>query len=122
MTCWLFEALPCTPPICRKRGAAPAFEADTGMPLDVLLTQPAAMWSSERPVGFASNFPGLLAELVVELGVSGKQVNVDPAGFVWGSFFCPSAPSKLHSFMERTPRTMSSLLANGAIGASVVIA
>src|SRR5436305_1458936 len=26
MTCWLFEALPCTPPICRKRGAAPAFQ------------------------------------------------------------------------------------------------
>src|SRR3954470_15680314 len=114
--------LPCTPPICMKRGAAPGFVADTGMPLVALLTAPAAMWSSDRPVGLASNFPGLLAELVVEFGVRGKHVNVEPAGFVWGSFFCPSVPSKLHSFMERMPRTMRSLFAKGAIGASVVIA
>src|SRR6266540_4544626 len=114
--------LPWTPPICMKRGEAPGVAAEAGWPLLVLFTAAAAMWSSERPVGFASNFPGLLAPLVVELGVSGKQVNIEPAGFVCGSFFCPLVPSKLHSFMALIPRGMRSLDANGANGARVGIA
>ena len=43
MTAWFIVALPCTPPICMKSGAAPGFEADAGMPLVVLLTAAAAM-------------------------------------------------------------------------------
>src|SRR5262245_30084266 len=60
MTDWLLLALPWTPLICMNSGSA-AF----------LLTCSAAMWSIDRPVGFASNFPALLAELSVEFGVSG---------------------------------------------------
>ena len=75
-----------------------------------------------RPVGLASNFPMLLAPTFVALGVSGWQVKYDPLACVWGSFFCPRVPSKLHSFMARMPRTISSLSAYGAMGASVGIA
>src|SRR3569623_3006662 len=120
MTFWLFVALPWIPPICMKSGAAPAFVVDTGWPFEALFTQPAAMWSSDRPVGLASVLPALLAELSGAFGGRGWQVNDEPAGLVWGSFFWPLVPSKLHSFMLRMQRTISSLFANGAMGDSVV--
>src|SRR6478752_6180401 len=86
------------------------------------LTCSAQMWSSDRPVGTASNFPALLADDSVALGVTGWQVKYDPHTCVYSSFFWPSVPSKLHSFMARMPRTMSSLSAYGAMGASVRMA
>ena len=60
MTDWVLLALPLTPPICRKSGAAP-----------LLLTAEAATWSSDFPVGFASNFPMFIAPLFGALGVKG---------------------------------------------------
>ena len=50
------------------------------------------------------------AELFGALGVSGVAGEIEPQTCVWGSFFCPRVPSKLHSFMARMPRTISSLL------------
>src|SRR6476469_1111587 len=67
MTDMLLPELPCTPPICMNSGGAPAG-----------FTCSAQMWSSDRPVGLASNFPTLLAEASVALGVTGWQVKYDP--------------------------------------------
>ena len=92
MTAWVLDALPKIPPIWMKSGVPP---------LGLICS--ATKWSSERPVAVAVNFP--------LSGVTGWQVKYDPQGWVCGSVVWPSAPLKLHSFMERMPRTMSSFLA-----------
>ena len=77
----------------------------------------------ERATGrLAVELPDVNAPAFGALGVRGWQEKYDPQTCVWGSFVCPRAPSKLHSFMARMPRTISSLSAYGAMGASVDIA